>query len=196
MNSTCSNICINFFSLSQNAAFLAEKLGYSVIDGVMRALQDSGYSNQTGQEVMILSKNSSVLIKFRQQTKYELVYMVDESISDMVNSSIMDIKQFAHMIAISKQSVYPVSQQFITGQTKLVQKLQSAGFGVYVYLFRNEFVSQPWDFLSDPTVEINMYVQGAAVDGIITEYPGTAAAYRSKYCPFFPWNVYGCAWLM
>ncbi|CAD5190909.1 glycerophosphodiester phosphodiesterase GDPDL3-like [Musa acuminata AAA Group] len=166
----------------ENAAFLAEKLGYSVTDGVMRALQDSGYSNQTGQEVMILSKNSSVLIKFRQQTKYELVYMVDESISDMVNSSIMDIKQFAHMIAISKQSVYPVSQQFITGQTKLVQKLQSAGFAVYVYLFRNEFVSQPWDFLSDPTVEINMYVQGAAVDGIITEYPGTAAAYRRNTC--------------
>ncbi|URE40874.1 Autophagy protein 16 (ATG16) [Musa troglodytarum] len=124
----------------ENAAFLAEKLGYSVTDGVMRALQDSGYGNQTGQEVMILSKNSSVLIKFRQQTKYELLYMVDESTSDMVNSSIMDIKQFAHMIAISKQSVYPVSQQFMTGQTKLVQKLQSAGFAVYVYLFRNEFV--------------------------------------------------------
>ncbi|URE40868.1 Autophagy protein 16 (ATG16) [Musa troglodytarum] len=53
----------------ENAAFLAEKLGYSVTDGVMRALQDSGYGNQTGQEVMILSKNSSVLIKFRQQTK-------------------------------------------------------------------------------------------------------------------------------
>ncbi|URE40877.1 Autophagy protein 16 (ATG16) [Musa troglodytarum] len=139
-NDVTAYACISYDKTKENAdlvcnaAFLAEKLGYSVTDGVMRALQDSGYGNQTGQEVMILSKNSSVLIKFRQQTKYELLYMVDESTSDMVNSSIMDIKQFAHMIAISKQSVYPVSQQFMTGQTKLVQKLQSNSGDKYVWM--------------------------------------------------------------
>lgn len=166
----------------ENAAFLAEKVGYSVTDGVIKALKDSGYSNQTVQEVMIQSSNSSVLVKFKQQTKYKLVYMVDESISDAVPSSIADIKQFAHSVAVSKQSIFPESAQFVVRQTELVKKLQSAGLDVYVYLLRNEFVSQPWDFFSDATVEINQYVQGADVDGIITDFPGTVAAYKRNTC--------------
>ncbi|XP_008798764.1 glycerophosphodiester phosphodiesterase GDPDL4-like isoform X2 [Phoenix dactylifera] len=166
----------------ENAAFLAEKLGYSVTDGVIKALKDSGYDNQTVQEVMIQSSNSSVLVKFRQQTKYQLVYMIDESISDAAPSSIADIKQFAHSVAVSKQSIFPESLKFVIGQTELVKKLKSAGLNVYVYLLRNEFVSQPWDFLSDPTAEINQYVQDAGVDGIITDFPGTATAYKRNAC--------------
>ncbi|XP_010913956.1 glycerophosphodiester phosphodiesterase GDPDL4 [Elaeis guineensis] len=166
----------------ENAAFLAEKLGYSVTDGVIKALKDSGYSNQTVQEVTIQSSNSSVLVKFRQQTKYKLLYMVDESISDAAPSSIADIKQFAHSVAVSKQSIFPETWKFVVGQTELVKTLKSAGLNVYVYLLRNEFVSQPWDFLSDPTVEINQYVQGAGVDGIITDFPGTATVYKRNAC--------------
>ncbi|KAG1364248.1 hypothetical protein COCNU_11G010750 [Cocos nucifera] len=165
-----------------NAAFLAEKLGYSVTDGVTKALKDSGYNNQTVQEVMIQSSNSSVLVKFKQQTKYKLLYMVDESIRDAAPSSIVDIKQFAHSVAVSKQCIYPESQQFVVEQTELVKNLKSAGLNVYVYLLMNEFVSQPWDFFSDPMVEINQYVQGAGADGIITDFPGTATAYKRNAC--------------
>ncbi|XP_008782908.2 glycerophosphodiester phosphodiesterase GDPDL3-like [Phoenix dactylifera] len=166
----------------ENAAFLAEKLGYSVTDGVIKALKDSAYNNQTVQEVMIQSSNSSVLVKFKEQTKYKLVYMVDESIRAAAPSSVADIKQFAHSVAVSKQSIFPESQQFVIEQTELVNKLKSAGLNVYVYLLMNEFVSQPWDFFSDPIVEINQYVQGAYVDGIITDFPGTAAAYKRNAC--------------
>ncbi|XP_073001881.1 glycerophosphodiester phosphodiesterase GDPDL4-like [Typha latifolia] len=166
----------------ENAAFLAENLGYSVTDDVITTLKDSGYNNQTGQEVMVQSANSSVLIKFKQQTKYTLLYMIDESIGDAVTSSVEDIKKFAHSVAIGKKSIFPVSQQFIIGQTELVQKLQSAGLAVYVYLLQNEFVSQAWDFLSDPAVEINGFVQGAGVDGLITDFPRTAVAYKGNSC--------------
>lgn len=129
---------------------------------------------------MIQSTNSSVLIKFKQQTSYKLVYKLDESISDVDKSSLSDIKLFATSVSVSKQSIYPASQQFVTGPTDLVKTLQSSGLSVYAHLFRNEFVYQPWDFLSDPNVEINSYVQFIGVDGIITDYPGTAARYRSK----------------
>lgn len=33
----------------------------------------------------------------------------------------------------------------MTGSTDLVAKIQSFGLSVYVYLFRNEFMSQAWD---------------------------------------------------
>ncbi|XP_020579370.1 glycerophosphodiester phosphodiesterase GDPDL3-like [Phalaenopsis equestris] len=166
----------------EHAAFYAEDIGYSVIDAVIGALKDAGYNNQTTQQVMIQSANSSVLVKFKQQTNYKLVYKLDESVSDVDKSSLSDIKGFATAVVIGKQSVYPTSQLFITGQTDMVKTLQSAGLAVYVYLFRNEFVYQPWDFFSDPNVEINSYVQFIGVDGLITDYPGTATRYRRNSC--------------
>ncbi|KAH0448462.1 hypothetical protein IEQ34_022262 [Dendrobium chrysotoxum] len=166
----------------EHAAFYAEDIGYSVTDAVIGALKDSGYNNQTTQQVLIQSTNSSVLTKFKQQTNYKLVYKLDESISDVDKSSLSDIKLFATAVAISKQSVYPASLMFVTDQTELVKTLQSAGLAVYVYLFRNEYVYQPWDFFSDPNVEINSYVQLIGIDGIITDYPGTATRYRRNSC--------------
>ncbi|KAK8939965.1 putative glycerophosphoryl diester phosphodiesterase 1 [Platanthera guangdongensis] len=166
----------------EDAAFYAEHIGYSVIDAVIGALKDSGYSNQTIQQVMIQSTNSSVLVKLKQQTSYKLVYKFDEFISDVDKSSLSDIRSFANAVSVSKQSIYPTSQLFITGQTDLVKSLQSAGLAVYAYLFKNEFVYQPWDFFSDPTVEINSYVQAIGIDGIITDYPATAARYMRNSC--------------
>ncbi|RWW27580.1 hypothetical protein GW17_00007985 [Ensete ventricosum] len=173
------------------AAFIAEQLGFSVIDLVISALNDAGYYNQTALEVMILSTNSSVLVEFRQKTKFKLVYKIDESIRDAVASSIVEIKEFADAVAIHRQSVYPVTQQFTTSQTDIVPKLQNAGLAVYAYLFQNEFVAQPWDFFSDATVEINSYVQGAGVDGLITDFPATASAKMGKNAPSYMSPVQG-----
>ena len=167
--------------LWQNAAFMAEKLGFDVINAIITALNDTGYSNQTTLGVTIQSSNSSVLMKFKKQTKYNLMYMIDETIRDAVASSISDIKKFADSVAIDKESIYPASLDFITGQSQLVSALQEGGLEVYVYVLRNEFVSQAWDFFADAIVEINSFVQGGGVDGIITDFPGTARAYKSKY---------------
>ncbi|ONK70122.1 uncharacterized protein A4U43_C05F30490 [Asparagus officinalis] len=166
----------------ENAAYLAENIGYSVTDSVIKALKDAGFHNQTVQEVVIQSTNSSVLTKFKKQTSYSCIYRVDESISNADSASLADIKKFATSVAINKDSVYPRSEAFITGQTDLVKNLQSAGFSVFVYVLTNEYVSQPWDFFSDPTTEINSFVQGTGVDGIITEFPGTSTRYRRNTC--------------
>ncbi|MCH99901.1 glycerophosphoryl diester phosphodiesterase family protein, partial [Trifolium medium] len=48
--------------------------------------------------------------------------------------------------------------------------------------FSNEFVSQAWDFYSDSTVEINSFVQGVEIDGIITDFPKTASRYTRNKC--------------
>lgn len=162
----------------QNAVFMAEQLRIDVVDSVISALNDAGY-HKTASEVMIQSTDSSVLVKFKQLTKYKLVYKIDEVVSDAIASSIKDIEAFADAVALRKESIYPVSNLFTTEETGLVPKLQAAGLDVYAYVLQNEFVSQPWDFLSDATVEINAYVAGAGVDGIITDFPGTASRYKS-----------------
>ncbi|CAD5180917.1 unnamed protein product [Musa acuminata subsp. malaccensis] len=176
-NKSVSGILISI----ENAVFMAEQLRIDVVDAVISALNDVGY-NKTPSKVMIQSTDSSLLVKFKQLTKYKLVYKIDEVIGDAIASSIKDIDAFANAVALRKESIYPVNNLFTTEQTGLVPKLQAAGLDVYVYVLLNEFVSQPWDFLSDATVEINAYVVGAGVDGIITDFPRTASRYKRNSC--------------
>lgn len=164
----------------ENAAYLA-KQGLGVTGAVLDALRKAGYNNQTTKKVMIQSNDSSVLEEFK-ESSYELVYLVDDNISDIKNSTLLEIKTFAKSVVITKDSVFPSDDAFLVSQTNIVQKLQSANLQVYVRLFNNEFVSQAWDFFSDSSSELNNYVLGAGIDGVVTEYPGTAARYRRNRC--------------
>ncbi|CAH8389848.1 unnamed protein product [Eruca vesicaria subsp. sativa] len=168
----------------ENAAYLREKQGLDIVKAILDTLTKSGYSNATTttKKVMIQSTNSSVLVDFKKQSRYETVYQVEETIRDILDSAIQDIKKFADAVVVRKPSIFPVSKSFTTGQTNLVERLQKFQLPVYVELFRNEFVSQPWDFLSDATVEINSHVTGAGINGTITEFPLTAARYKKNKC--------------
>uniref|UniRef100_A0ACD5V5Q7 Uncharacterized protein n=1 Tax=Avena sativa TaxID=4498 RepID=A0ACD5V5Q7_AVESA len=166
----------------EHAAFMAEELGFDVVDAVIKALDISGYHNQTAQKVMIQSTNSSVLEKFKQQTKYDLVYMVNEDVRDVAASSLDDIKKFAVAVSVDTSSVFPANHQFTTNATNLVQSLQKAGLSVYAYTLMNEFISQPYDFFSDATAQINAYARGIGVNGLITDFPATARRYKSNSC--------------
>ena len=140
---------------------MVEELGFDMVDTVIKTLGDAGYNNQTAQKVMIQSTNSSVLEKFKQQTKYDLVYMINEEVRDAAPSSLTDIKKFASAVSVDTGSVFPESHHFTMYKTNLVQTLQNAGLSVYVYTLMNEFASQAYDFFSDPTVQINWYVTAA-----------------------------------
>ncbi|KAL0362890.1 UNVERIFIED_CONTAM: Glycerophosphodiester phosphodiesterase GDPDL3 [Sesamum calycinum] len=164
----------------ENAAYLAEKQGLGVTDAVLDALSKAGYNNQTAKKIMIKSSNSAVLSKFKSTSNYELVYQIDEVISDILNTTILEIRKFASSVVIRKGSVFPTDDGFIAGETSIVPKIQAFNLAVYVGLFRNEFVSQPYDFFSDAYVEINAYFAG--IDGVITDYPATAAKFKRNRC--------------
>ncbi|BFG29721.1 hypothetical protein CerSpe_159960 [Prunus speciosa] len=164
------------------ATYLAEEQRLSVTDAVIDALRKAGFDNQTALDVKIQSTNSSVLMKFKEKTKYDLVYNIEENIGDALSSTIEDIKKFADSVVIKKASIFPETQAFVTGVTNVVPELQAAKLPVYVELFSNEFVSQAWDFFSDPTVEINSFVLGVNIDGVITDFPKTAARYKRNRC--------------
>ncbi|ESW14361.1 hypothetical protein PHAVU_008G274300 [Phaseolus vulgaris] len=168
----------------ENAAYLAEKQGLSVIDAVINALSNAGYDKPGSQKVYIQSTNSSVLLKFKEKTSYELVYKIDEIVGDAASEAVEDIKKFASAVIVNKESVFSINDKFLTGTTKTVPKLNAAKLSVFVETFSNEFVSQAWDFLSDATVEINSYLnaEGIKIDGIITDFPKTADRYRRNKC--------------
>ncbi|KAJ1392516.1 PLC-like phosphodiesterase, TIM beta/alpha-barrel domain superfamily [Sesbania bispinosa] len=166
----------------ENAAYLAERQGLSVTDAVIDALSKAGYDKPGTQKVFIQSTNSSVLLKFKEKTNYELVYKIDEKIGDAANAAVQDIKSFAHSVVVNKESVFPRNAGFLTGSTNTVSKLKAANLSVFVETFSNEFISQAWDFLSDATVEVNSYIQGAEIDGVITDFPKTTNRYRRNKC--------------
>ncbi|KAF8080191.1 hypothetical protein N665_0966s0004 [Sinapis alba] len=183
------NLAKNSNSLSgvlisvENAVYLREKQGLDVVKAVLDTLTETGYSNRTTTtKVMIQSTNSSVLVDFKNQSKYETVYKVEEKIRDISDSAIEDIQKFANTVVIRKTSVFPYPDSFVTGQTNVVERLHKSKLPVYVELFQNEFVSQPYDFFSDATVEINSYITGAGINGTITEFPFTAARYKRNLC--------------
>ncbi|RDX63678.1 Glycerophosphodiester phosphodiesterase GDPDL3, partial [Mucuna pruriens] len=166
----------------KNAAYLADKQGLSVTDAVINALKTAGYDKPGSQKVYIQSTNSSVLERFKGQTNYDLVYKIDETVGDAANAAVKDIKSFASSVIVSKESVFPSNAQFLLSSSNIVPKLKAANLSVFVETFSNEFVSQAWDFYSDATVEINSYIQGSEIDGIITDFPKTANRYRRSKC--------------
>ncbi|KAL7103385.1 hypothetical protein ACP275_08G175900 [Erythranthe tilingii] len=166
----------------ENAAYLAQKQGLGVTDAVLEALSTAGYNNQTTKKIMIKSSESAVLTKFKSTTNYDLVYLIDEDIRDILNSTILQIKKFASSVVISKRSVFPTEKAFLVRETPVVPKLQAFNLTVYVQFFRNEYVSQPWDFFSDAYVEINTHVSYMGINGVITDYPATAARYKRNRC--------------
>ncbi|KAL6315116.1 hypothetical protein AAG906_035324 [Vitis piasezkii] len=147
-----------------HAAFLV-KVGLSVTDAVLDALSKAGYDNVTTPRVMIQSTDSSVLKEFKEKKKnYELVYRVDENIRDASDATIEDIKKFATSVVISKDSIYPENKAFITSATDIVSRLKKNNL----------------PFICNR--EINSFVMGAGIDGVITSFPQTAASYRKNRC--------------
>ncbi|KAK7305195.1 hypothetical protein VNO77_43096 [Canavalia gladiata] len=163
----------------ENAAYLAEKQGLSVTNAVLDALQKA---KPRSNKVMIQSTHSSVLKIFKEKSKYERVYKIDENIRDASDSAIEDIKTFSDSVVIEKASVFPETSAFLVNSTNTLARLQSFKLPVYVETFSNEFVSQAWDYYSDASVEINSFVIGAKVNGIITDFPKTADRYRRNLC--------------
>ncbi|KAG2682461.1 hypothetical protein I3760_11G192800 [Carya illinoinensis] len=179
----------DFLALSKNAKSLTGVLinienarGVRVADAVNEVLIKAGFDKQTSLKVMIQSSNSLVLMKFKGKSNYECVYKANGSIADGSDSTIKNIKKFADSVVVTKDFIFPELSAFITNTTDIVPKLHAEKLPVYVETFSNEFVTQSWDFYSDATVEINTFVQVAKVDGIITDFPYTAARYKRNRC--------------
>ncbi|CAO2835683.1 unnamed protein product [Amaranthus hypochondriacus] len=166
----------------ENAEYLALNQGLSITEAVLDTLDKAGYNSPTAKKVMVQSTSSSVLKALKEENNYELVYEVDEIVDGVLNDTITDIKTFANSVVVDRKSISPFPLGFYENMTDVVAQFQSFKLPVYVQILRNEFTSIPFDAFSDPIMEINTLVNAANVDGVITDFPRTAVAYRKNLC--------------
>ncbi|CAD5173509.1 unnamed protein product [Musa acuminata subsp. malaccensis] len=172
--STVSGILINI----ENAAYLASKKGLGAVDAVSTALRNASYDKQ----VYIQSDDTAVLSAFKKNSGYQRVLHVKETISDAPKPTVEEIKQFADAVNLPRSSIVAASGFFVSAFTNVVDQMHAANISVYVSVLRNEFLTIAFDYFSDPMVELATYVAGVGVDGVVTEFPATAAAYLKSPC--------------
>lgn len=90
---------------------------------------------------------------------------------------------------IHRSSVAQVTGYFLTHFTHVVDTLHAANLTVFIGVLKNEFMNLGFDYFADPMVEIVTYSDAVMADGLITEFPATAAAYFSEYLLCQPVNT-------
>lgn len=165
----------------EHASYLAKR-GIGVVEAVSSALTKAGYDKETKQQVFIQSDDSSVLAAFKKFTTFRRVLNIEAKISGASKPSVDDIKKFADTVRINRNSVAQVTGYFMTHFTDTVSSLQDANLTVFLGVLKNEFMNLGFDFFADPTIEIVTYSWAVLADGLVTDYPATAASYFRSPC--------------
>ena len=163
----------------QNAPYLATR-GIDIVDAVSSALINASYDKETRQQALIASDDSAVLRAFKKFPAFKGVLQIGNAISDVSKASVEEMAKFANAVSISRGSVVQAQGSFLLRFTDVIDKMHAANLSVYVGLLRNEFMNLGFDFWANPMVEIVTY-SSLMADGIVTEFPATAAEYFSEY---------------
>uniref|UniRef100_A0ACD5T847 Uncharacterized protein n=1 Tax=Avena sativa TaxID=4498 RepID=A0ACD5T847_AVESA len=167
----------------EHAAYL-ETRGLDLVAAVSNALIKSCYDKETTkQRVLIQSEDPPVLSAFMKFPKFKRVFEIEFDIGDVSQPSVVKILEFANAVKLRRSSAVRVNGFFLSGFTDaLVDRLHTASIEVYVGILKNEYMSLAFDYWADPTVEIATDTWSVAADGIVTEFPATAAAYFRSPC--------------
>ncbi|KAJ4810513.1 Glycerophosphodiester phosphodiesterase [Rhynchospora pubera] len=177
-NSSASGILINI----ENAPYLASKKGLDIVKSVSDALTNASFDKQTEKQVFIQSDDTAVLSAFKTNTSYKRVLMIKETVSSIPVPSVTEIKQYADAVSINRFSVTKRTGFFLSGFTDVAKTLKKANLTLFIHVLRNEFIAIPYDYFSDPIVEIDTYINPLEADGIVTEFPSTASRYLRSPC--------------
>lgn len=173
----------------EGAAYLATR-GLDVVGAVSTALTKFGYDKETKQVVLIQSEDPPVLSAFKKFPKFKRVYEIEFDITDISKPSVVEISEMANAVKLRRSSAVQVDGFYLTGFTHaLVDRLHAAKIEVYVGVLKNEFMSLAFDYWADPMKEIATDTWAVPADGLITDFPATAAAYFRSPCSDMEQNM-------
>ncbi|XP_062223860.1 glycerophosphodiester phosphodiesterase GDPDL7-like [Phragmites australis] len=173
----------------EHAPYLATR-GLGVVDAVTGALANSSYDKETKQQVIIQSDDSSVLSAFKKSfPASKRVLYIEAEVGDASKPSVDEMKEFADGVRIHRGSVAQVTGYFLTRFSNVVGSLHAANLTVFIGVLRNEFMNLGFDYFADPMVEVATYSAAVMADGLVTDFPATAAAYFRSPCSDMSLNL-------
>ncbi|XP_012701049.1 glycerophosphodiester phosphodiesterase GDPDL7 isoform X2 [Setaria italica] len=171
----------------RNAPYLATR-GIGIVDAISSALVNASYDKETRQQVLIASDDTAVLGSFNNFPAFKRVLQIGNVISDVSRASVEEVAKFADAVSITRGSVVQAQGSFLVRFTDVIDKMHAANLSVYVGLLKDEFMNLGFDFWANPMVEIVTY-SSLMADGIVTEFPATAAEYFRSPCSDFSKNL-------
>ncbi|KAI9125605.1 hypothetical protein K1719_003023 [Acacia pycnantha] len=166
----------------QNAAYLASNKGLDIVGSVSAALSNATLDKNSTKQVLIQSSDTAVLAKFKDNPSYKKVYLIEDVIGDVPKQTVDEIKKYADTVNLPKTSIIRVSNFFTTDITNVVREMKAANLTVFAHLMKNEYSTLPFDYVADPLLEIGTFFQVVKVDGIVTDFPGSANRFLRSAC--------------
>lgn len=134
-------------------------------------MKNATFDQQSTQQVLIQSDDTSVLTNFQGVKAYKTVLTIRDDIGDAPKQPVDEIKKFASAVVLSRQSLIISNNGFAQAKTNVIKEMQAANISVFVSVLRNEFIALNFDYFSDPMVELATYIADMEVSGVITEFP-------------------------
>ncbi|CAH9102459.1 unnamed protein product [Cuscuta epithymum] len=117
-------------------------------------------------------------------TDLPMVFLIDDvtiltedtqqSYSDITSDSYLEfIKDYVVGIGPWKDTIVPVSNNYLQPPTDLVARAHALNLQVHPYTYRNEQPYLHFNFSQDPYKEFSWWINQIGVDGLFTDFPGS-----------------------
>eukprot|EP00850_Spirogloea_muscicola_P017588 SM000153S01577 [mRNA] locus=s153:83104:88118:+ [translate_table: standard] len=191
---------VGFLLEPQYATFVASR-NLSMVDALLSVLAANNLTQST--LVSIFSLEQTILKELKGKVAAKLLQRIDDIMPDYSTpnnytsdyyqspAGLKAISTYATGIVVYKNLIvdYDLSNStspdfyFLRrAKTSTIAGAKALGLSVYAYTFRNDALVLPFDYQFDPTWELQLFYNDLGLDGLVTEFPLTAAGYFSNRC--------------
>ncbi|KAM7480101.1 hypothetical protein LguiA_028314 [Lonicera macranthoides] len=146
------------------------------------------------QPVFIQSFAPTSLIYISNQTDLPKIFLIDDvdipcqdtnqTYWEITSDSYLDfIKDYVVGIGPWKDTIVPVSNNYLQPATDLVARAHARNLQVHPYTYRNENRFLHFNFSVDPYMEFDYWINKVGVDGLFTDFTGSLHNYQEWTSP-------------
>ncbi|KAK1387999.1 Glycerophosphodiester phosphodiesterase [Heracleum sosnowskyi] len=147
------------------------------------------------QPAFIQSFAPTSLIYISNQTDLPKIFLIDDvdvpcqdtnqSFAEITSDAYLDfIKEYVVGIGPWKDTLVPVSNNYLQTPNDLVARAHAHDLQVHPYTFRNENRFLHYNYSQDPYLEYDYWINKVGVDGLFTDFTGSLHRYQEWTSPF------------
>lgn len=146
------------------------------------------------QPAFIQSFAPTSLIYISNQTDLPKIFLIDDisvpcqdtnqSFAEITSDAYLDfIKEYVVGIGPWKDTLVPVSNNYLQTPNDLVARAHAHDLQVHPYTFRNENLFLHYNYSQDPYLEYDYWINKVGVDGLFTDFTGSLHRYQEWTSP-------------